>query len=224
MKKTNCNLNSCFFCQGCSKEWLELTQLKKQTFLFKKNERLLNEGSAVTGMYFMLSGAVKVHKQWGYDKELIIRFARKGDILGIRGFGDTVYRISATALEETMACFIPDEHLQASLRINPALSYKLMLFYATELNNAEQRMSDLAHRDVKGRIADMLLMLHDTFGEGKDHFLQIILSRQDIAAYAGTTYETVFKIFTEWTASGWIKTDGKRIRIRNKKDLKSLIV
>ncbi len=224
MKKTDCNLNSCFFCQGCSKEWLQLTQLKKQTFLLKKSERLLIEGAAVTGMYFMLSGAVKVHKKWGDDRELIIRFARKGDILGIRGFGDTVYRISATTLEETMACFIPDEHLQASLRINPGLSYKLMQFYATELNNAEQRMSNLAHRDVKGRLAETLLMLHDTFGEGKDHFLQITLSRQDIAAYAGTTYETVFKIFTEWIASGWIKTDGKRIGIRNKKELRSFIV
>lgn len=224
MKRSNCDLSACFFCQGCSTEWLELTKLKKQTFLFKKNEQLLTEGTAVTGIYFILSGTVKVHKQWGENKELIIRFAKQGDVLGIRGFGDTLYRISATTLEETIACFVPEEHLQASLRINPVLSYKLIQFYATELNNAERRMSDLAHRDVKGRIAETLLMLQDTFGEGKDQFIQITLSRQDIAAYAGTTYETVFKIFTEWIASGWIKTDGKRVRIKGKKELQSCIV
>jgi len=223
MKKLDCDLNGCFFCQCCSKDWLELTRLKKQTFLFKKNEQLLNEGASVTGMYFMLSGAVKVHKQWG-DKELIIRFAKQGDILGVRGFGDTAYRISASALEETRVCFIPNDHLQASLRTNPTLSYKLMQFYATELNNAEQRMSDLAHRDVKGRIAEALFMLQNTFGESRDHFLHITLSRQDIAAYAGTTYETVFKVFTEWIASEWIKTEGKRIQIKNKRKLQSCIV
>lgn len=223
MKKIACDQKHCFFCRACSKEWLELTALKRQTFLFKKNEELLTEGARVTGMYFMLSGAVKVHKQWG-EKELIIRFAKQGDILGVRGFGDTVYRISATALADSTACFIPEDHIRSSLHINIDLSYKLMQFYATELNNAEQRMSDLAHRDVKGRIAETLFMLQDTFGEGSDHFLALPVSRQDIAAYAGTTYETVFKVFTEWITSGWIKTDGKRIQIKNKKNLRSCLV
>lgn len=224
MKKAKCDLDACFFCQACSKDWLELTNFKKETFIFKKNEQFLTEGTTVTGMYFMLSGAVKIHKHWGSEKELIIRFAKCGDILGIRGFGDTFYRISATALEETKACFIPEEHLQASLRINPMLSYRLMQFYAIELNNAEQRMSDLAHRDVKGRVAEALLTLQKTFGEDKDHFLQISLSRQDIAAYAGTTYETVFKIFTEWTTFRWIRTDGRRIQIKSSRHIQSCIV
>lgn len=223
MKKMDCDLNTCFFCRGCSKEWLDLTRLKKQSFLLKKHEQLIKEGAAVTGMYFMLSGAVKVHKRWG-EKELIIRFATKGDVLGVRGFGDSVYRISATTLDDTRICFIPDDHIKASLHIHPALSYKLMQYYATELSSAENRMSDLAHRDVKGRVAEALLMVHNIFGEDRDHFLQIALSRQDIAAYAGTTYETVFKIFTEWIALGWIKTDGKRIQVRSKKNIQSCIV
>lgn len=224
MKRSNCDLSACFFCQGCSTEWLELTKLKKQTFLFKKNEQLLTEGTVVTGIYFILSGTVKVHKQWGGNKELIIRFAKCGDILGIRGLGDKFYRISATALEETKACFIPDEHLQASLHINPRFSYKLIQYYAIELNNAELRMSDLAHRDVKGRIAECLLTLESTFGMDDDHFLRIKLSRQDIAAYAGTTYETVFKIFTEWISLGWIRTEGKRIQITGPRNIQSCIV
>lgn len=223
MKKIDCDLNACFFCQGCPKEWLALTRLKKQTFLFKKNERFLTEGEAVSGMYFVLSGAVKVHRQWG-EKELIIRFATKGNVLGIRGFGDAVYHISATALEETMACFISEDHIRASLQIHPVLSYQLMQFYAMELSNAEIRMSNMAHRDVKGRIAETLLTLQDAFGEDQDHFLHLAISRQDIAAYAGTTYETVFKVFTEWITSGWIRTDGKRIQLRNKKNIRSCIV
>lgn len=212
-------MHTCFFCKACPDEWLELTRLKKQTFSYKKGALLFAEGAPVTGMYFMLSGAVKVHKQWG-DKELIIRFAIQEDILGVRGFGDTVYRASATALEETQACFIPDDHLQASLRINPSFSYKLMQFYASELMHAEQRMSDLAHRDVKSRIADALLMLRDVFGKGKDGFLHIALSRQDIASYTGTTYETVFKIFSEWSHAGIIHTEGKRMKILNDKKLR----
>lgn len=221
MQQIDCNLSSCFFCKSCQPEWLELTRLKKRTIVFKKGEQLFTEGNQVTGMFFLLSGAVKVHKQWGGGKELIIRFATGGDIVGVRGFGDENFRVSATALEITKACFIPSEHLQASLLTNAALSYKLMQFYALELQKAEQRMSDLAHRDVKGRIAEMLLMLQDVFDKDEDGFLRVVLSRQDIASYAGTIYETVFKIFTEWTDSGIIKTEGKRMQIKDYERLRA---
>ena len=219
MRQTTCDMSTCFFCRHCPKEWLELTRLHKQTLQFKKGEVLFVEGSPTKGKYFINTGSVKVHKQWGPEKELIIRFASAGDMLGFRGFEKEAYRASATALEATEVCFIPNDHLEASLRMHASLSYNLMQVYATELQIAEQRMNDLAHRDVKGRVAEMLLMIQDRFGEDENQFLHISISRQDIASYAGTTYETVFKIFTDWTAQGWIRTEGKRICILQKESL-----
>lgn len=221
MSKIECDINSCFFCQACQPEWRQLTMLKKQTHIFKKGERLFSEGEKVDGMYFTLSGAAKVHKKWGGQKDLIIRFASGTDVLGIRGFGDEFFRVSATAITPLKACFIPSGHLEASLKTNPALSYKLMQFYASELQRAEQRMNGLAHLDTKGKTAAALLMLKETFGAGDDGYIKIIISRQDIASYAGTIYETVFKIFTEWTNGKVIATDGKRIKILNEPLLKS---
>ncbi len=221
--KATCDLASCLFCQACIPEWKELTALKKQTLLFKKGEQIFSEGDPVRGMFFTLSGAVKVHKQWVDQKELIIRFATGGDVIGIRGFGDTTFRVSATALEPTKICCIPHDHLQNSLATNPALSYRLMQVYAAELQRAEQRMSDLAHLDVKGRTAESILMLQKTFGIDTEGFINITISRQDIASYAGTIYETVFKIFTEWINAAIIETVGKRIRIMNGEKLRSFI-
>ncbi len=216
MKKIDCNMGRCAFCSSCSPAWLELTKLKKQTFLYRKGEQLFAEGKPVTGIYFMLSGAVKIHKKWGDEKDLIIRFATAGDILGIRGFGDVCYRATATALEHSEVCFIPSEHLKASFETNPGLSFKLMEVYAVELQKAEERMNNLAHMDVKGRVALTLKTLQEIFGQDEAGFLPVSISRQDIASYAGTTYETVFKIFSEWIAEGFIKTEGKRIQIRSR--------
>lgn len=217
--KTDHDLHHCLFCNNCQPDWLALTALKKQTLSFKKGAQIFPEGGKVNGMYFTLSGAVKVHKQWGAQKELIIRFVGGGDVIGIRGFGDETFRVSATALEPTTVCYIPADHLQASLSVNPALTYKLMQVYAEELQRAEQRMSSLAHRDTKGRIAEAILTVRDTFGTDKDGFLSLAISRQDIAAFAGTIYETVFKVFTEWINAGIIETSGKRIRILKEKQL-----
>jgi CRP/FNR family transcriptional regulator len=180
---------------------------------------LFREGEKVEGIFFLYSGAVKIHAPWTDGREMIFRFARGGEIAGHRGLwgmgaeGAPLYPISATALEDTVACFVPNEFLEASLKANPSLSYTLMHFYAAELQKAEKRMRDLTHMEVKGRIANALLDIGNIFGRDADGTIAMNLTRQDIAAYAGTTYETVFKLFNEWIAEGVIITAGKEIKL-----------
>lgn len=224
MRDVPCNLSDCFLCSTCIPEWKEVIALKKTTLSIKKGKPVFTEGDAVKGIFFLYSGAVKVFKKWGADKEIILRFAVAGDILGHRGLGgNPVYPISATALEDATACFIPNDFLEATLKTNHHLTYELMHFYAAELQKAEKRMRDLAHMEVKGRIADSLLQIATTFGLDADQFIAATITRQDIASYAGTTYETVFKFFTELTDAGIISTNGKRIRIDNLNALNTYI-
>src|SRR6201986_5205988 len=102
MKKSAsiCDAGSCFMCQNCLKEWQPAIALGKKNLKLKKGEVLFKEGEPVTGEYFVYSGSVKVYKKWDEDKELIIRFAKGGAMLGHRGLGgNLVYPISASALE-----------------------------------------------------------------------------------------------------------------------------
>ena len=115
----------------------------------KKGALLFQEGEEVKEMFFVFKGAMKVHKQWG-EKELIIRFAQKGDIVGHRGLGtDTHYPVSATALEPTTLCAVTLNFFKASLHVNQELLYDLMLFFAQELQESEKKMRNLAHMPVK---------------------------------------------------------------------------
>ncbi|MGZ3837769.1 MAG: Crp/Fnr family transcriptional regulator [Flavisolibacter sp.] len=224
MPEIACDLTSCFVCTHCIPEWKEVIALKKKTLVFKKGKDIFKEGEKVKGIYFLYTGAVKVYQQWGEQKQLILRFARSGDILGHRGIGGTaIYPITATALEDTRTCFISNEFLEATLRVNPSFTYKLMHFYATELQKAEKRMRDLAHMEVKGRIAGALLELSEIFGMDEQRNISLAVTRQDIASYAGTTYETVFKFLTELIKEKVISTTGKTIRIGHPEKLKAFI-
>jgi CRP/FNR family transcriptional regulator len=218
--KKACDLKSCTFCTGCLPEWLPAIAAARKTFDFKKGELLFEEGAAVTGIYFMVSGKVKVHKRWGPDKELIVRIAGDGEIVGHRGVGKrSVYPVSATALEPVTACFINLEFFQASLKVNTAYALELLLFFAAELQDSETNMRNLAHMQVKGRIATALLKLKEQFGSDANGCLNFQLSRQDLASFAGTTYETVFRILNELVADGLIEVAGKDITVLNKQGL-----
>jgi CRP/FNR family transcriptional regulator len=225
MPEVSCNLSTCFLCSACIPEWKEAIAVKKKTLKFKKGKQIFSEGDKVSGIFFLYSGSVKVSKQWVDKKELILRFAKTGDILGHRGLGGVdEYPISATALEETKLCFISNPFLEASLKTNPGFTYKLMQFYASELQKAEKRMRDLAHMEVKGRIVDALVQLADLFGYDENKFIATTITRQDISSFAGTTYETVFKFFTDLARKKIISTAGKKIRINKPEQLKKFIV
>jgi CRP/FNR family transcriptional regulator len=165
---------------------------------------------------------LKVHKQWG-DKELIIRFAKKGAIFGHRGLGtNLVYPVSATALELCIVCFIDIEFFNTTLKVNNEFAYNLMMFFADELQESERKMRNLAHMPVKGRIAQAFLSLEEKFGLTDKGFIDIQLTRQDLASYAGATYETVFRIINDLVKENMIKISGKEIMIVDGARLKAL--
>lgn len=166
---------------------------------------------------------MKVHKKWG-DKELILRFASPGSILGHRGLSSTnkKYPISATAIENGMVGFISMDFFNSTLKVNPDFSHKLLMFLADELQESERKMRNLAHMSVKGRLARALLSFKEQFGTDNAGVLNIQLSKQDVASYVGATYETLFRMINELIAERTIETNKRYIAILNEEKLLEL--
>ncbi|MGN8054925.1 Crp/Fnr family transcriptional regulator [Pedobacter sp. 22163] len=219
-KNNNCDLKTCFMCQLTLKEWHPAIESHKRNFIAKKGEVIIKEGDPVSGVYFVTSGNVKVHKQWG-DKELILRFANDGAIIGHRGISSSIstYPISATALETTKLCFVDIDFFKTTIKVNQEFAYGLLMFYADELHASEKKMRNLALMSVKGRLAVAILGLRDQFGLDAEGFLNLALSRQDLAAFTGATYETVFRTMNELLAEKLIVVSGKQIGILNEAGL-----
>jgi len=224
MKKNNgCDLKTCFMCRLTLSEWHPAIAAHRKNFSAKKGEVIIKEGDPVTGVYFVTQGNVKVHKKWG-DKELILRFANEGAIFGHRGIStkENVYPISATALENTSLCFVEIDFFMSTIKVNHEFAYGLLLFYADELNASEKKMRNLALMSVKGRLAVALLGLKEQFGVNENDCIAIDLSRQDLAAFTGATYETVFRVMNEIIAENLILIKGKMICINNEDGLRDL--
>ncbi|WP_158989408.1 Crp/Fnr family transcriptional regulator [Mucilaginibacter sp. L196] len=218
-KLITCDMNSCFLCRNCLPEWKGAIATNKKNFFVKKNEIIFQEGDPVKGIYFVLSGNVKVHKKWGQDKEVILRFASDGAIFGHRGLDTKIYPISATALEDGILCYFDLDFFEACLKVNNEFTYQLMMFFVKDLQESENKMRNLAHMPVKGRVAQALIYLEKQFGLKEDGFINIRLSRQDLASFIGATYETVFRVITELLNENIVAAHDKYIKVIDKEKL-----
>jgi len=223
MPKNQCDLKSCFLCKFCLKDWLPAVAANRKNLELKKGQPLFNEGDPVTGIYFIYTGIVKVHKRWDSEKELILRFAKTGDIVGQLGLGkDNVYPVSATAIEGGTVCFVEMDFLESTLNINNKFTRQLVTVLANDLQESEKRMRNLAHMPVKGRVAQALLTLRDQFGTNDDGFINIEMTRQDLASFTGAAYESLFRVMNELIEEKLIAISGKRITITDSGSLLNL--
>lgn len=221
--KNTCDLNTCFLCRYCLKDWKLAIDVNKQNIKIKKGQQVFKEGDEVKGIFFVYSGKVKVHKKWDDEKELIVRFAQMGDVIGHLGLGGSgYYPVSASAIEDAVVCFVDLEFLETTMNVNNNFVIQLMRFFAGELQESERRMSNFAHMSIKGRVAQALLSLQDQFGADTNGFINIELTRQDIASYTGSSYESLFRTINDLLAENMILISGKSITIKNIDELRKL--
>lgn len=222
--KNTCDLNTCFLCNNCLPEWKPAVGGSRKNFEVKKGEQIFKEGDLATGIYFIYKGAVKVHKRWDKEKDLIIRFAKTGDMLGHLGMGkDRVFPVTATAIEPVVVCYMDMDFFESSLKVNTGFTYKLMRFFADELQESEKRMRNLAHMSVKARIAQAFLALKEKFGANDQGEISVEITQQDISSYAGVSYETLFKVNQELKRLKIIEIQGKSIFVKQQESLLQIV-
>lgn len=193
-------------------------------FTCKKGQQFIMEGAPVNGLFFICSGKAKVLKTGIYGREQILRFVGDGEIVGHRGFGTREkYGITAVALEDTVLCNFTNDIMQKMLKEIPKLTYDLMLFYAEELNKSETKVKAFAQMTVREKVIDTLLYVHRKFGLDKKGFLNLKLSRKEIADFAGTTDEQVIRTISALKKEDLLATLGKRIAILSFENLQKEI-
>jgi len=220
MAKNECDLKSCFLCRFCLTDWLPAVAANRKNIEVKKGQQLFKEGDPVNGIYFIYTGVIKVHKRWDNEKELILRFAKAGDIVGQLGLGmDTVYPVSATAIEAGMVCYVDMAFFESTLNINTRFTRQLVMVLANDLQESEKRMRNLAHMPVKGRVAQALINLKNQFGTNLGGYINVELTRQDLAAFTGAAYESLFRVINELVEEKQIAVAGKSILITDESRL-----
>ncbi len=181
---------------------------------FKKGESIFREGSYASGVYCINAGKIKLAMMGSEGKEQIIRMAKPGDIIGYKALlsGDR-YSATATAIEDCNVCFIPREIFLVILQKDAGLSFEMMKLLSNELKNAEEKITHLAQKPVRERVAETILFLKETYGIDKENQINILLTREEIANLVGTATETAIRLLSEFNKDHIIELTGKKIKI-----------
>jgi CRP-like cAMP-binding protein len=216
---------SCVACQSrlnnvfCTLTDAQLNTLsvEKSCNIYKKGQLVFYEGNRPTGLYCLNKGKVKVYQIGMEGKEQIIRLAKDGDILGYRSLiSGEMYTASASIIEDSTICFIPKKTFFDLLQTNSELSTRMMKLLSNDLKSAEKRITGLAQKPVRERMAETILMLKEFYGlDNEKHTIKANLSREDIANIVGTATETAIRVLSEFKSEKIINLMGKRIQIIN---------
>ena len=190
---------------------------------YKRGDILYQEGNRISGFFCIHSGIIKVFKT-GFDgKEQIIRFAKKGDIIAYRSvLSNELACTSAKVIEDCQVCFIPSEILTSFIRTNPSYALELLKLACHELGEANSFITDIAQKTVRERLAEVLLFLVNDFGLDNDSFLNISLTREELANIVGTATESVIRLLSEFKSDKLVELNGRKIKILNTKGLEKI--
>lgn len=181
----------------------------------KKGEMIFHEGNRAAGVYYLASGKVKVYKEGIGGREQIIRMVRPQGLIGFAAFiSGNAYSASAVAIEESGVCHFDKEPFMKLIRRNPDLSMKLMRMMAIELSFSNGRTISLTQKHIRGRLAESLLVLRDTYGvENDGRTIKAYVSREDLACFSNMTTSNAIRTLSMFASESVIALDGKKISI-----------
>ena len=182
----------------------------------KRGTIIYHEGSRINGFYCVYKGVIKLYKTGINGKEQIIRFSQKGDIFGYRSIlSGELACTTAKVIDDVTLCYVPSSLLFKLVKSNSAFSMELMRLACKELGEANKFIIDIAQKTVRERLAEVLLLLKETFDTEPDGTLKISLTREETANIVGTATESVIRLLSEFKNDKLIELNGRKIRLLN---------
>ena len=211
--------------------WQPLTEeqriLLAQNFTiqkYKKNETIYCEGETPTHLMCLLTGKVKIYKDGVGGRSQIIRVIKSHEYFAYRAyFAEEDYVTAAAAFEPCTICLIPMTTIISLIQENAELAMFFIRQLSIDLGISDERTVSLTQKHIRGRLAESLLFLKDTYGVEEDQCtLSIYLSREDLANLSNMTTSNAIRTLSNFAAEKLIIIDGRKIKLIEEDKLKKI--
>jgi len=193
---------------------------------FRKGEIIAKVGNLNTGFLQLATGKAKVFRIGAGGRAQIIRLLKPQNFIFIGSLlPEARYPFTVMALEDCQVINYKKQVLTRIIKQNAWLAFKLIKILSDELQYSDRRLISLTQKHVRGRIAESLLLLKDTFGfEHDGKTLQVSLNRDDLAHLSNMTTSNAIRTLSGFVSEGIIGIERRKILILDNEKLEEINV
>jgi CRP-like cAMP-binding protein/AmiR/NasT family two-component response regulator len=207
-----------------SKSLQQLFEEDKESRSYQKKERIYSEGHRAYRLFYVEEGKVKTFKTNDDGKDLIISVYQPGDFFGYTALLEgTPYRESAEALEPAEITSISKEAFEELVNNNPDVMRQFIRMLAGNVHEREEQLLSLAYNSLRKKVAEALVMLHKKYSQDSGEPAPMQISRENLAAIAGTAKESLIRTLGDFRDEGLIEMRGTHIVVLQEKKLSQLL-
>lgn len=190
---------------------------------YKKKQRIYSEGNHPLRLYYVQKGKVKVFKLNEEGKEFILKIVNEGEFFGyVAMLDNTVYKEYADAMEHSEIISIPRNEFDELMHSNSEIARKFIKLLAGDVAQREEQLIHIAYNSLRKKVADALLILKEKFKDHPGEF-SIHISRENLAAIAGTATESLIRTLTDFKAEKLIDIKDANITILDEDRLARMV-
>lgn len=190
-----------------------------------RNEVIFLEGDDGAALYFIKKGKVKISKVSETGREIIVHILGPGDIFAeaILFQKDGIYPATAEVIEGGVIGMISNSKLEKLIMENSQMALEIIRALTSKLLTIQDRIKHLGTNDAVERTIQVLLALAEGHGRKLEKGVELCvnITRHDLAAFVGTTRETISRILSKLSQANLVDISGKSIIITDLEGLRN---
>jgi CRP/FNR family transcriptional regulator len=184
----------------------------------RRGEVIFQQGDPAAELWLIADGRVKLTRTTNDQRETVLAVLGPGEVFGETCLLEGTPRAAtATAIGDTTLALVTSADVDLIIDSHPDVMPQLMQVLARRLRNANELLSELAFRDVPGRVAKALIDLSARFGERTADGVHVAhgLTQEELAQFVGASREAVNKALSDFAARGWLRLQMRAVRLLN---------
>ncbi len=178
---------------------------------------IFNEGDPVAGMFLIEQGVIKICRYSKDGREHILHILQRGDTFNdMAALDGGPNPASAIAFSDAVIWRVDRSSIRVMAREHPDFAWALLESVARRARQLVNVVQDLAMRNVRGRLARLLL--EQAEANTDDQFVKM-LTQEEMANHLGTVREVLGRALRSFAAEGLIEQDRHRIIILDRERL-----
>lgn len=209
--------------EGIIREEKHTLMLSEYEKTYEKGCVIYKEGDKPMEIFCLVQGNVKIYKD-GMDRKQVVKLVKCGEFFGYRPyFVKENYTLTAVAMTDVKVLVVKLNVIKKIIEANPTIGMNFISDLSIRLGKIDNRLVSLTQKHSRGRVADALIMILETFGcDSSTGYIRCKLTREEIASYANMTTANAIKTLSSFNEEGAIELVGKRIRIVNEQQLRKI--